>query len=442
MTEALPEGWALARLSDLSDVRLGRQRSPKNHTGEHMRPYLRAANVTWQGIELSDVKHMSFEPHEAVAYELRPGDILVAEASGSADEVGRPSLWRGEVDGCCFQNTLIRVRSLGMDPAYLHLVLASHAAAGDFGRASRGVGIRHLGRAALADWIVPVPPLQEQRRIVAAAEEHVSRLDANLRLVTDAGHKLERLKSAILRSVMPDPLPVGWKLLRVDEAGTVDLGRQRAPQYHSGENMRPYLRAANVQEDRIDLSDVMHMDFPVPQVRQYELEVGDILLIEGHSPELVGRPAMLRQHVEGLCFTKSLMRFRPFDFVNAEFALLVFLRHLYVGRFQREARITTNIGHMAAVRFKSVEFPVPPMDEQMRVVERVRRELSLVEKLRDDVLRTKLKASVLRRAVQRAATAGDLTRRDPRDEPAADLLARIAADRPAPAARGRKKSGA
>jgi len=79
-------------LDEIADVRLGRQRSPKNHTGSRMRPYLRAANVTWSGLELSDVKEMNFTEAESETYELRPGDVLVAEASGSASEVGKPAI--------------------------------------------------------------------------------------------------------------------------------------------------------------------------------------------------------------------------------------------------------------------------------------------------------------------------------------------------------------
>jgi type I restriction enzyme S subunit len=47
-----------------------------------MRPYMRAANVTWNGLDLSDVKEMNFDPDEAMRFELQPGDLLLAEASG------------------------------------------------------------------------------------------------------------------------------------------------------------------------------------------------------------------------------------------------------------------------------------------------------------------------------------------------------------------------
>jgi type I restriction enzyme, S subunit len=143
-----------------------------------MRPYLRAANVTWSGIDLTDVKEMNFSEKESGVYELLDGDVLVAEASGSPSEVGKPALWRAELEGCCFQNTLIRVRSRGPLPEYLRYFLLGEARSGRIGDAAPGVGIHHIGAFRLSAWQVAVPPLNEQRRIVEAIEEQFSRLDA------------------------------------------------------------------------------------------------------------------------------------------------------------------------------------------------------------------------------------------------------------------------
>jgi type I restriction enzyme S subunit len=142
----LPAGWEWTTIGKVADIQLGRQRSPKNHLGPHMRPYLRSANVTWGGIDLSDVKEMNFEPSEAATFELQPGDLLLNEASGSPNEVGKPAIWKGGLAGCCFQNTLLRVRSKGPATAYLYWYCRSAVLAGDFGRVGRGVNIRHLGK--------------------------------------------------------------------------------------------------------------------------------------------------------------------------------------------------------------------------------------------------------------------------------------------------------
>lgn len=177
-------------------------------------------------------------------------------------------------------------------------------------------------------------------------------------------------------------LPDGWAWSTVGDVGRIQLGRQRSPQWHDGPNMRPYLRVKNVFEDRIDVSDVKEMEFPPDQFATYGLEPGDILLCEGQSPELVGRPAMYRGELPGACFTNSLIRFQPHSGIDPHYALYAFLHLMYSGRFRREARITTNIAHLSATRLSSVEFPVAPAAEQQRIVAAIEEHLSRCEAAR------------------------------------------------------------
>jgi type I restriction enzyme S subunit len=167
-----------------------------------MRPYLRAANVTWNGLALDDVKEMNFSSVEVATFRLTPGDILLSEASGSASEVGKPAMWRGEIDDCCFQNTLLRVRTGHLEPAYLLWFFKWLALSGQFARGSRGVGIHHLGAKALSEWCVPIAPTDEQRRIVAAIEEQFSRLDAGVAVLMRVRHSLQRLRAAVLQAAV------------------------------------------------------------------------------------------------------------------------------------------------------------------------------------------------------------------------------------------------
>jgi type I restriction enzyme, S subunit len=194
---SLPPGWARARVDEIADVRLGRQRSPKNHTGNRMRPYLRAANVNWSGLDLSDVKEMNFTEAESATYELHRGDVLLAEASGTASEVGKPAVWRNEIEGCCFQNTLIRVRPCRVSSEYLRYFFFSEARSGRIGAAAPGIGIHHIGSARLAVWPVAVPPINEQLRIVAAIEEQFSRLDAIEKMIETLVGRFDRGKGRI-----------------------------------------------------------------------------------------------------------------------------------------------------------------------------------------------------------------------------------------------------
>jgi type I restriction enzyme S subunit len=167
-------GAAAAALDQVAEVRLGRQRSPKNHMGERMIPYLRAANVGWNQLRLDDVKSMHFSEKEQVVHTLLPLDILLTEASGSATEVGKSAIYRNEIPGACFQNTLLRVRCYGIAPEFMQKYLLAEAMAGKFMPESRGVGIHHLGRQRLAQWPIEIPPQSEQRAAVDRIEESAS----------------------------------------------------------------------------------------------------------------------------------------------------------------------------------------------------------------------------------------------------------------------------
>ena len=394
-----------------------------------MRPYLRSANVTWEGVSINDVKEMNFDDNDYEKYRLVPGDILLNEASGSPNEVGKPAIWRGEIDECCFQNTLLRLRPRSVDRQYLYWHCYTSALLGRFGEAGRGVNIRHLGKGGLAQFSIPVAPASEQKRIVAAIEEHFSCLDAVESALDEAERRCQALAKSVLLSAAPADLPSGWQLSTVADAGSTGLGRQRSPKYHSGPNMKPYLRVANVFEDRIDTSDVMEMHFDEDDFEKYRLKTGDVLLNEGQSPEWLGRPAIYRGDPPEVAFTNSLIRFIPGDGVTSEWAQLVFRRHMHAGRFMKESRITTNIAHLALGRFRTVEFPIPPREVQDELVASTREVLDAVDRQASQIKRARAKSQMMRQSVLSAAFSGELVPQEPDDEPASVLLERIAASR-------------
>ena len=410
----LPTGWDEHQLCDIAEVRLGRQRAPKNHTGDHMRPYLRAANVTWGGLSLADVKSMNFTDGEMSTYRLERGDLLLSEASGSPGEVGKPALWAGEIADCGFQNTLIRVRPRSVEPKYLFHYFRFQALTGRFVEHSRGVGIHHLGRARLASWPTPVPPLDEQRRIVDILEDHLSRLDAAESYLLAARGRAKVMVKAVLLEMIPDvsDYPSHWESTVVGEAGMVGLGRQRHPDWHTGPTMHSYLRVANVFEDRIDISDLKQMHWPDETFERFRLHLDDVLLNEGQTPELLGRPAIYRGIPADVAFTNTLIRFKVREDVLPEFALLVFRRHMHAGRFTRESRITTNIAHLSAARLKTIEFPVPPLAEQASFVARAAEQFEAIDRLEPAARVASARGLQLRKALLAAAFSGRLTGRE------------------------------
>ncbi|MEB3882173.1 restriction endonuclease subunit S [Lyngbya sp. CCY1209] len=219
----LPEGWCWTKVQHIGDVQLGRQRSPKNHTGPYMRQYLRAANVTWSGLDLSDVKEMNFDPNDFKRFKLQYGDVLINEASGSQYEVGKPAIWRDEIPSCCIQNTLIRVRPLAPIYDFLYYYFLFGAISGAFGKASKGIGIHHLGSQILADWMLKLPPENEQKEIILRVGKILHAINTIEEQYKQAETDLETLNQAILAKAFrgelvpqdPDDEPASVLLERI-----------------------------------------------------------------------------------------------------------------------------------------------------------------------------------------------------------------------------------
>ncbi|KTT31386.1 hypothetical protein NS201_10780 [Pseudomonas oryzihabitans] len=177
-------------------------------------------------------------------------------------------------------------------------------------------------------------------------------------------------------------LPIGWAISSVAQTGEIKLGRQRSPKDHFGEHMTPYLRVANVKENSLDLSDVKEMNFTPAEQEVFRLLPGDVLLNEGQSKELVGRPAIFNGEIPNACFQNTLLRFRAYDCVSPTYALRYFQACMHGGRFQQAAQQTTNIAHLSASRLAAIEFPLPPLPEQHRIVAKVDQLMALCDQLK------------------------------------------------------------
>ena len=477
----IPDSWSITRVDLVGSVRTGLQRSPDRQTGRHATKYLRSANITPTGLDLVDLREMDFTPEERVTFGLLPGDILLTEASGSAAQVGRAALWPGQIEDCCYQNHLIRFRPHAVLPEYALIVFRQYVAAGVFARTARGVGIQHLGTSRFAALPFPLPPLSEQKRIADKTSRKLEQIrEARARLQSAVKNLAEQAREIVaaatsatllrpsevsssngassLKTHCPtpsnnpvltdspqhlpfNPIPLGWTWTTIDEAGTAKLGRHRSPAHHHGPNMRPYLRVANVFEDRIDTSDVLKMNFEPHEARDYKLESGDILVNEGQSPELVGRAAIYRGEVLGACFQNTLIRFRSGPDVEPEFALLVFRQYLHSGIFRAIARWSTNIAHLGLRRFRALPFPLPPLEQQKRIADEARRRLDSTASQVSAVQASLEKLPDMERELLAGAVTGQLTCQHPSDEPADVLLNRLGPPPAPPRPRRRIKGG-
>jgi type I restriction enzyme S subunit len=186
----IPPGWSWARVADVADARLGKMLDKAKNSGRPFR-YLRNTNVHWFDIRMDELKELKIEITEIEKYCLRPGDILICEGGHG---IGRTAVWQKNDRDIVFQKALHRVRpraTLNSDFFMYCMFVYYHA--GILQDYFTGVGIPHFTGQALAKLVFPLPPIAEQRRIVAKVKELFTlceQLETNLAVIQAESHNL------------------------------------------------------------------------------------------------------------------------------------------------------------------------------------------------------------------------------------------------------------
>ncbi len=197
----LPEGWVWATVEQLAEIQGGIQKQPKRTPIANAYPFLRVANVHRGSLSLDEIHKIELFPGELERLRLVAGDLLVVEGNGSPSQIGRMATWSGEIEDCVHQNHIIRVRT---DPGILHSFVelywnSSEGAQNVLSVASSTSGLYTLNVTKVGTMPIPLPPIDEQYRVVAEVERRLSLLqqtevavDANLR-------RAERLRQSVLK---------------------------------------------------------------------------------------------------------------------------------------------------------------------------------------------------------------------------------------------------
>ncbi len=264
---------------------------------------------------------------------------------------------------------------------------------------------------------LPAPPLHEQERILAsfrdrtaearalrARAEHLER-SIPQRVLDGLGitpRRFDRLRRPFLLrykdaqrwSLTKAMLTVQGiteevagayptRRLGESEISTVSYGIQKSPENRPGENARPYLRVANVQEAKLDLTVVKMIDVPDEQMPGLRLEDGDLLLCEGNSEELVGRPAIWHNEIPNCVHQNHIIKVRVNRaLLDPEYVLAYMntppARLYFLGRAKR----TTNLASINGTDVREMPLPVPPLDLQRTIVGEVTNVRAEVRRLR------------------------------------------------------------
>lgn len=292
---------------------------------------------------------------------FRPGQVLYGSRRTYLRKVAV-----ADFDGVC-SNTTFVLSSKDENrllPGFLPWVMTSEPFHAFAIAESKGSVNPYVNFSDIARYEFALPPLDQQQRIADllwAVETHL-----------EAQRNTNAVASQLERWLVIRTLDLPGTIFKLQEVGDVLMGRQRAPQYATGDNIVPYLRVANIGDNKLRLDDVKEMNFDPREAEQYRLQADDILVSEGQSRELVGQAARIEKITRTICFQNTLIRFRPDrSLIHPEFAFALVRALFYSGHFASLASQTTSIAHLGVKRFATCKVPVPTARVQMRRLEQI-----------------------------------------------------------------------
>ena len=422
----IPEGWMWVHLNYIANSSLGKTLDKVKNTGDY-KPYLCSINVYWNGISLEKVKEARFEETELEKYSLKHGDLLICEGG----DVGRSAVWEEDIP-MCYQNALHRVRFYhDINPYFYKYLIECYKGIGIINQFSKGVTIKHLVQSSLNAMWLPLPPLAEQKRIVAKIEELlplVDRYEQAWTKLEDFNHRFpEDMKKSILQQAIqgklveqrpeegtaqelyeqiqaekqrlikegklkkekplpeiteeekPFEIPEGWMWVRVGDIFAHNTGKamnSSAKKIDKAGSIRKFITTSNVYWNSFDLSAVKEMFFSDDELERCTVTKGDLLMCEGGA--YYGRTAIWTYDYD-ICFQNHVHRLRPYGILE-----LLFFYHLfyfYKTNNMMKAKGTAMPG-LSSQALHQMPVPLPPLGEQKRIVEKLEELLAMCERLK------------------------------------------------------------
>ena len=282
----------------------------------------------------------------------------------------------------------------------------------DLGTRAKGMGDRRrtLNPNSLLDAEIVLPPLSEQRRIVTRIEELASKIE-EARLLREQSRKELGLVEQAYLAFEYDRLASHFHLTELgDLLVEANYGTSEKSFSERTVDMMPVLRIPNVASELVNLTDLKFGLLPTTAKGRVLVDEGDILIVRTNgSSDLVGRCAVVPMLPEPMAFASYLIRLKCDEQkVQPEF-LQIMLKHLRTAGFLIDfARTTAGQYNVSLGRLRLAKVPLPPLERQRSVLQRVKALQNKVISLRDIEQQSRLELAALLPSVLDKAFRGEL----------------------------------
>ncbi|MCT7955933.1 restriction endonuclease subunit S [Laspinema palackyanum] len=491
----LSQGWVWTITSEIcASVRDGTHDTPKYVVNGV--PLVTSKNLKNNCIDFVNTKKISDEDHQQISLRsgVDKGDILMAMIG----TIGNPVVVETEIEFSIKNVALFKKNESAINSLYLKHWLQSEFLKNFLENEEflKGSTQKFIPLKYLRVLPVPLPPLNEQRRIVAKLKKLLAKVDACKQRLEKIPTILTRFRQSVLaaacsgrltadwRKQNPDVEPASELLKRIQEESqqryeeecakakaegrrkpktpfnqdsSVDFeldinlpcswcvtslgsitetqgGIQKTPKRKPKNNPYPYLRVANVYRGYLNLDNIEYFEiFNSRELNTWKLQAGDLLIVEGNgSSKEIGRCAIWNGDIENCVHQNHIIRSRPLSIVQPSFLLTYLNSPQAIVVMMQLSSSTSGLHTLSVSKINNIVIPLAPLPEQQEIVRRVEALFQKADRIEQRYEKAKAHIDQLTQSILAKAFRGELVPQDPNDEPASVLLDRIREERANP----------
>ena len=470
MNVQIPSGWRWASPDELSASErhalgigpFGSDLKVSDYT-DHGVPLVFVRNIRAEVFLPAGQPHISMQKAALLAaHRVRPGDVLITKMG---EPPGDAALYpehapEGRMTADCIR---LRVDPRVAVPKFVMYATRARVVRRQIIEATRGVAQKKISLERFRTIRYPLPAIDVQRQIVDLIDTHFSRLDAAVASLTRAKANLKRARASVLKAavegrlvpteaalaraegreyepasvllarilaerkaawaasgargkyaepVAPETealpkLPEGWCWARMDAVAQVVGGITKDAKQTDG-RLVPYLRVANVQRGRLDLSEIKSIFATEQKIEALRLQPGDVLLNEGGDRDKLGRGWVWRGEIPECIHQNHVFRARLWTPVFDSRYLSHYANTEGDRYFLKEGKQTTNLASISLSKVKALPVALPPAREIGRILGEVDRRLSVLDALDASVDASLSRCARLRQSILERAFEGRL----------------------------------
>lgn len=430
----IPNNWCWVRLGNITQIK-GGKRIPKGtsllkeNTGYK---YIRVTDMKNGTVLNDDIHYISKDIYNKISnYTISKNDIYIT----CAGTIGRVGIIPVEFDGANLTENADKIIIKHINKNLLVKVLSSYIVQKQIQEVITTGCQPKLAIKKIEQLKIPLPPINEQQRIVERIESLFVKLDRAKELIENTLAQFEQNKMAILHKAFIGELTAKWR-----KENNIDLSSWQEKtidelctslKYGTSKKSKPegsvvVLRMGNLQNGEIDWSNLMYTD-DKDDIEKYLLKKGDVLFNRTNSPELVGKisiyrgeyPAIYAGYLIKLDYGKDIIG----EYLNYMMNSTKAKHYCYTVKTDGVSQSNIN-----AKKIGAFEIPVPTIEEQQEIVNILDNLLAKYNKIKN--LEQQLeKIELLKKAILAKAFRGELGTNNPDEESAENLLKEILAEK-------------